>query len=189
MSMAAAVAVTAASLLAATEMLAAEPNRVAWSPSRDDAVIIDGVPSVMQPPGGTLNRSLVSQRPKSLSRPAPISSRTYVTQSPRGAEALPSVSGAPTSPDGLPVPSEMYYEDGGGVIDGEIMQSDACCSGCGLAGCGLGRWCGRGQCTWMPLCIFLPMPPIDCLEGFGGVQGFTGPANRGGHRLTAQAGK
>ncbi|HEY2415545.1 MAG TPA: DUF6666 family protein [Pirellulaceae bacterium] len=167
-------------VLAPTDVLAAESNRVAWSPSRDDAVIIEGVPSVMQSPGGTLSKSLISQRPKSLSRPAPISSRTYVSQPPTRAEPLPSVSGAPTSPDGLPVPSEMYYDDGGAVMDGEIIQSDDCCATCGLARCGLGNWCGRGCCTWMPLCIFLPMPPIDCLEAFGGVQGFTGPANRGG---------
>src|SRR5262245_58836658 len=107
----------AANLLAVCSVLAADPNRVAWSPSRDDAVIIEGVPSVMQPQGSSLNRSLLNQRPKSLSRPAPISSRTYVSQSPTPAESLPSVSGAPRSPDGLPVPSEMYYDEGGEFID------------------------------------------------------------------------
>src|SRR5438874_13180462 len=60
------------------------------------------------------------------------------------------------------------------------MQGDDCCAGCGLSGCGLGRWCGRGRCMWVPLCIFLPLPPLDGLELYTGVQGFTGPANRGG---------
>jgi len=173
-------AAIAANVLWACGVLAAEPNRVAWSPSRDDAVIIEGVPSVMQPPGGSLNRSLLSQRPQSLSRPAPIRSRTYVSQSPTPAESLPTVSGSPISPDGLPVPSEMYYDDGGAIIDGEMIPGGDCCNSCGLARCGLGRWCGRGGCTWVPLCLFLPMPPIDCFEAYGGVQGFTGPANRGG---------
>jgi len=178
--MAALIAAVAANVLSVCSVLAAEPNRVAWSPSRDDAVIIEGVPGVMQPQGSTLNRSLLSQRPQSLSRPAPTRSRTYVSQGPTRVESLPSVSGTPTSPDGLPVPPEMYYDDGGGVIDGEMIPSDGCCTSCGLARCGLGQWCGRGCCTWMPLCIMLPMPPIDGFEVYSGVQGFTGPLNRGG---------
>jgi hypothetical protein len=173
-------AALAANLLSVCTVLAAEPNRVAWSPSRDDAVIIEGVPSAMQSQSGPLSKALQSQRPKSLSRPAPISSRTYVSQPPTRVESLPTISGTPTSPDGLPVPPEMYYDAGSAVMDGEFIQSDDCCATCGLGRCGLGNWCGRGCCTWMPLCIFLPMPPIDGFEVYGGVQGFTGPLNRGG---------
>src|SRR6185503_13190945 len=135
-----AITAIAANLLAVCSVLAAEPNRVAWSPSRDDAVVIEGVPSVMQPQGSTLNSSIISQRPKSLSRPVPGRSQTYFTQGSRTVvESLPSVSGAPRSPDRLPVPPEMYYDEGGDVIHGELMQGDDCCASCGLRGCGLGR--------------------------------------------------
>src|SRR5207249_6498611 len=90
-------------------------------------------------------------------------------------ESLPSVGGTPMSPDGLPVPSETYYEDGDGsvLMPGEMSLGDYCnpCRG----GCG-----GWGVCAWVPVCIFVPRLTWDGLEFFGGVQGFTGLANRGG---------
>jgi hypothetical protein len=174
------VAVIAANLLALGNVLAADPNRLAWAPTRDDAIVIDGVPSNMLPES-TLSKSLLSQRPGSLSRPTPARTRTYVNHSVPSAEPLPTVSGTVSgtvkSPDGLPVPPEMYYNEGGEMIEGDMMPGDRGCAGCGLSGC---NWCGRGQCTWVPLCLFVPLPPLDGLELYTGVQGFTGPANRGG---------
>jgi hypothetical protein len=172
------------------DLLAQAPNKLPWAPTRDEAVIIEGVPSAMQPQDSSISRSLLSQRPKSLSRPAPTRARTYFTEAQTPTEALPTVSGAPLSPEGLPVPSEMYYDEGqvgDGVVQGNGYYNDACCGPCGpcglFGGCGpkrCGGWGGCGGCVWIPLCIFIPRPPIDCFEVFGGVQGFTGPANRGG---------
>jgi hypothetical protein len=175
-------AVVAAQLLTLGGMLAAEPSRVAWSPTREDAVVIEGVPSNMLPADGAISKSLMSQRPSSLSRPIPGRTRTHFTHAPTAPEQLPTISGAPRSPHGLPVPQETYYDEGGQIFEGDMisgnmMPGDPCCGGCGTPGCNL---CGRGGCTWVPLCLALPLPPIDGLEVYGGVQGFTGPANRGG---------
>ncbi|MBW8883947.1 MAG: hypothetical protein JF612_04045 [Planctomycetia bacterium] len=137
----------------------------------------------MLSPETSLSRSLQSQRPKNLSRPAPTRARTYFTETPGTTEALPSVSGAPLSPEGLPVPPEMYYNEGNvgdGIVEGNGYYNDACCGPCGLFGpkrCG--GACG-GDCRWIPLCLFVPLPSLACFEVFGGAQGFTGPANRGG---------
>ncbi len=174
-------AVITAQLLMLGSMLAAEPNRVAWSPTREDAVVIEGVPSNMLPADGAISKSLMSQRPSSLSRPVPGRTRTHFTHAPTSPEQLPTISGAPRSPVGLPVPQETYYDEGGQIFEGDMisggmMPGDPCCAGCGGPGCNL---CGRG-CTWIPLCLAIPLPPIDGLEVYGGVQGFTGPANRGG---------
>lgn len=168
------VAVIAANLLALGGVLAADPNRLAWAPTREDAIVIDGVPSQMMPES-SLSPSLMSQRPGSLSRPTPGRTRTYISHAPGGVEQLPTMAGTPKSPDGLPVPPEMYYDDGG-TIHGELMSDDPCCNGCNKPGC---NWCGRG-CTWIPLCLFVPLPSIDNLEVFSGAQGYTGPLNRGG---------
>ncbi len=171
----------AAGLLAACSLLTsaatAQPrNQLPWAPTRDEAVIIDGIPGAMQSSDTSLSRSLQAQRPKSLSRPVPTRARTYFTDAQTPTEALPSVSGAPLSPEGLPVPSEMYYDDGqvgDGFVQGNGYYGDACCP----KRCG--NWCGDG-CRWIPLCLFIPLPSLSCFEVFGGVQGFTGPANRGG---------
>ncbi len=173
--MLAAGALAACTLLASTAV-AQPPNRLSWAPTRDEAVIIDGIPGAMQPPETSLSRSLAAQRPKSLSQPAPTRARTFFTDAQTPTEALPSVSGAPVSPDGLPVPPEMYYDDGqtgDGFVQGNGYYGDPCCP----KRCG--NWCS-GECRWIPLCLFIPLPSLSCFEAFGGVQGFTGPANRGG---------
>src|SRR5262245_42856588 len=173
--------ILAAGLIAASSLLtnpaiAQQPNKLPWAPTREEAVIMEGVPSAMQPQETSISRSLISQRPKTLSRPAPTRARTYFTEAQTPTEALPSVSGAPLSPEGLPVPSEMYYDEGqvgDGFVQGNGYYGDACCP----KRCG--NWCGDG-CRWVPLCLFVPLPSFSCFEVFGGVQGFTGPANRGG---------
>jgi hypothetical protein len=171
----------ATGLLAACSLLTASaiaqpPNQLPWAPTRDEAVIMDGVPGAMLSQETSISKSLMAQRPRSLSRPAPTRARTYFTDAQAPTEALPSISGAPLSPEGLPVPPEMYYDDGqvgDGFVQGNGYYGDACCP----KRCG--NWCSDG-CRWIPLCLFVPLPSFSCFEVFGGVQGFTGPANRGG---------
>lgn len=165
--------------------LAAEAGKLAWAPSREDAIVVEGVPTAMLPADSALSPGLLAQRPRSLSRPAParmpgvFSQGTAVSAGMLPGEPLPSVTGTPLSPEGLPVPPEMYYDANGGLLP-EGYAGDEC-GPCGPNGrCGPGQWGGWGACVWVPLCIFVPRPPIDAFELFGGVQGFTGPANRGG---------
>jgi len=183
----AAISLLAAGMLAAgSAVQAADSNQLAWAPNRDDAIIIDGVPSAMLPQESSLSKSLQMQRPRALSRPMPMRSRTYMTEVPIATETLPAITGTPVGPDGLPVPpgSATYYDPAGGMISADDATGDpACNSCCSLFGpCGGCSGCngGRGVCCWIPICIFIPRPPKDGLEFFGGVQGFTGPANRGG---------
>src|SRR5262245_53286563 len=169
----------AAFLLAATSTQAIDLNapenvlRTAWSPSREDAVVVEHLPAADAeriPADSALSRSLLMRRPTGLSRPAPTRTRS-LTADPSGTETLPSVSGALTSPEGLPVPAEgMLYEEGAPWVSG-----GNCCGPCGMDCCGNWRSCGP-----VPPCCLLPCIPLDNLEFFGGVQGFTGPANRGG---------
>src|SRR4051794_27796315 len=179
----AAMSLLAAGMLAAGgSVQAADPNQLAWAPNRDDAIIIDGVPSAMLPQDSALSKSLQAQRPRSLARPMPMRSRTYMTEAPMATETLPMITGTPRGPDGLPVaPGAEEYYDPTGMISADGATGDACCNSC----CSLFGPCGscnggRGVCCWIPICIFIPRPPKDGLEFFGGVQGFTGPANRGG---------
>jgi hypothetical protein len=165
----------AAALLAGdSSSFAADGNQLAWAPSREEAIVVDGVPSSMLPGESPLSKSLLAKRPANLSRPAPA--RNYATGAPMIGETLPSIAGTPLSPDGLPVPAETYYDDGSGIIPGAASNCDPSCCGPNCSG----RWGGWGACFYVPVCFFIPRPPMDGLEFFGGVQGFTGPANRGG---------
>jgi hypothetical protein len=167
-------------LLGIHPLAAQSGNRLAWAPSRDEAIVIDGVPANMLPAQTPISSSLQSQRPRNLSQPPATRARMYQTQAQGSAESLPSISGAPVSPEGLPVPPEMYYDEGqfpGGIVH---EGHDPACGGCGLCGPKRCGWGGVGGCMWVPLCIFVPTPPLDGLEVFGGVQGYTGPVNRGG---------
>jgi hypothetical protein len=166
----------AASLLLAgsSVLTAADSNQLAWAPSREDAIVVDGVPASMLPRDSALSRSLMSQRPRNLSQPPPGRPRTHLTDGPTGKEALPGITGTPLSPEGLPVPRGMYYDEAQG---GMMPDGHPCEERCGP--CGPGNWGGWGACVWIPLCVFVPRPPLDGLEFAGGVQGFTGPVNRG----------
>jgi hypothetical protein len=159
-----------------------DATHLAWSPSREEAIILGDAA------GGTivgepaLSPSLMMRRPRSLSRPVP--GQSYFTQTPAGSESLPAVTGTPVSPDALSVPPEMYYDDATGGLEGPgAMGADYYGAAGACATCGPGSngcWRGWGACGWLPICVFIPLPPPDALELFGGVQGFTGPANRGG---------
>jgi hypothetical protein len=86
-------------------------------------------------------------------------------------ELLPSVTGKIVSPEGLVVGPEVQFEDAGIVTDGGSM-CDPCMPNC----CGTWNSCGP-----VPIRCLLPRPPLDNLELFAGVEGFTGPLNRGGN--------
>ncbi len=53
-------------------------------------------------------------------------------------------------------------------------DDDGCTATCASGGCGS---CSCPMCCWIQIPI--PTLPLDCVEVFGGVQGFTGPTNRG----------
>src|SRR5262249_4616006 len=126
------------------------------------------------PADSALSRSLLMRRPAGLSRPAPTRARASWAAAPSAAESLPSATGAPASPEGLPVPAEgMLYDGYQG--NGPWLGGGDCCGPCGPNCCGNWRSCGP-----VPPCCLLPCIPLDNLEFFAGVQGFTGPANRGG---------
>src|SRR5687767_12287082 len=110
-----AVSSLAACLLANSSALrAVPPNRLAWVPSREDAIVIDGVPAAMLPGESALSPGLMSQRPKGLTRPAPARSQAIIASAPAVGEPLPGVVGTPLSPEGLPIaPGDGYYDEHG----------------------------------------------------------------------------
>lgn len=185
-----AIALLAASLLAAggpataPRALAAD-GPLSWSPSRDEAVVVDELPARLIaeeiPSDSLINRSRMMRRPAGLSRPAPASlmhsapagSRSYGTSAPLAGETFITSDGQPISPDGLPVPSELYYDENGGLPAANCPPN--CTSGCCQPGCveGCGQW------RFGAICLPVARPPLNNFEIFGGVQGFTGPANRG----------
>jgi hypothetical protein len=150
-----------------------------WAPSREEAVVSERRGSARQAqyqeeslPGGSpvANSRLMSRRPSNLSRPAPWTSTNFAADE-QAAEPIPAPDGGamPMSPRGLPVPSGMYagngpYYDDGGACGG-------CCNSC------CGNW---NSCGPAPICCCLPHLECSSFELFGGVQGYTNPANRGG---------
>ena len=121
-------------LLSGSAALAQAPNRIAWAPTREEAITVDGVPANMLPQETSLNRSLQAQRPRGLSRPAPTRGGTIFTDAPAKRESLPSVSGTPLTPEGLPVPPGMYYDEGdptGMNWRTNRPGCDPCCDGAG----------------------------------------------------------
>jgi len=153
--------------------------RPSWSPNRDEAVVVETLPTSSEAPivpaESVLNHSLLARRPKSLSRPAPSRPRTSFAADSTNVETLPAPRATPMSPQGLPVPSVMYSQDGESFIHEGLEGGGACCDPCCTDCCGQWNNCGPVS----PCCL---LPPIawDNLELFAGVQGFTGPLNRGG---------
>jgi hypothetical protein len=151
--------------------------RATWSPTREEATIVDSMPAAFESVGETVDGTatsrsrLISQRPARLSRPAPAGMRMSVSNQPAPSETIPSVTGTPMSPEGLPVAPDIQLHDGSSMLHGPGACCDPCCPDC----CGNWRSCGP-----VPPCCLMPCIPKDGLEFFGGVQGFTGPANRGG---------
>jgi hypothetical protein len=152
-----------------------------WSPSRDDAVVADSLsttdddvqPAAFQaeraPEGSVLPRSRLMQRPRGLSRPAPSRMRSYPSAIEGSAEALPSVTGTYMPHDELSFPPGMHFPGG------SMHCGGACGEGCGDC---CGQW---NSCGPVHPCCLLPRPSFHGLEFFAGVEGFTGPTNRGGN--------
>lgn len=188
-----------ASLVAALMALAAEGDDElalpGWSPNRPQAQI--GSPEDWYPQEfhAGISPSLLARRPSRLGRLAPGAARPVGAgawdKSVWTGEPLPSVPGrAPLSSepvDGPALPGvggeafepESYYAAGPqpahGPLPAGMVCGDAACTSCGA-----GQWGGWGACVWIPICVFIPRPPLEGLELVSGVQGFTGPANRGG---------
>src|SRR5439155_15130229 len=104
-------------------IVAKEDSRLPWAPSRDDALLVDHASSVRQASGesdeSVISRSpRLAQRPRSLSRPAPWDGQMYLTDAAAPGESLPSITGTPMSPEGLPVPPGGYYEEGDPTMPG-----------------------------------------------------------------------
>lgn len=162
-------------------LLAADPP--AWSPSREAAVIVDSLPAAhateILPDERVLTGSRMLRRPAGLSRPAPAPFYGPPAGRIVAGEPLPLTMGTPIADEMLP--GEMFP---GGVFAGEVLPGVG--GDCGLGFCEPCVACPPDCCgTWQscgpihPLCL-LPRPRLEGLEFFGGVQGFTGPANRGG---------
>lgn len=167
---------------------------IVWAPSRDDAPIGDALPGashiepadytseVLPEPAMQPGSRLRSQRPSGLARPAPWQSRQFVAEGAVTAETLPpprSRAGTRISPEGLPVPEgEMFLPEGEIIGDEYGLAGDPECCG---AGCCEPNCCGDwNSCGPVPIWCLLPRPNLQGFEAIAGVQGFTGPANRGG---------
>src|SRR5207248_1929712 len=91
-------------------------TRLTWAPSRDEALVVDNSSNVQQV-SGEADESIVSrsprlaQRPRGLSRPAPWENPVFLSDGSSSGESISSVGGTPLSPDGLPVPDGIYYDD------------------------------------------------------------------------------
>ena len=138
----------------------------------------------MQPQGSTLSGRCSNQRPKSLSRPAPVNSRTYITQTPTRDRNTATVSGIaslarrPAGAAGKCITTRRRRSDQGPTAS-KAIHAVPCC---GLS----------AVVDWVAVVAAAAAAP-GCRSAFscrfrlsivsrpiGGVQGFTGPANRGG---------
>jgi hypothetical protein len=184
-----------AAMMLATALLATGSVRAiegivagGWSPDREAAVItghqanadVAQYEEVISPAPAIANSRLMSRRPANLARPAPWE-RSFIMQE-GAAEGLPAPrtpAGIPITPQGLPVPPGMYGHHSGEIVYGDCMDCQSCsglCDGVNCDSC-CGNW---HSCGPAPICCLLPRLDCRSFELFAGVQGFTGPANRGG---------
>ncbi len=154
-------------LLASVGSLRAQSGgSIPWGPSRDEAVLVSetvlvdeeeaigsGVRGV---PGSAQQRSLRVQRPARLLPRAGV-----------GQMHEQYIEGPPVIEE-LAVPPGMEQHYAGSQCE--------TCGGPGGVNC-CGNW---NSCGPVSPCCLLPCPRLDAFEVHGGVQGFTGPANRGG---------
>lgn len=170
-----------------------------WSASRQQAPVAPSDEWLSQDTIAGISPSLLARRPARLGRPAPGVARPVWAgewdSSVLTGEPLPNVPGrSPALGDASQgtvqpgMPAEMgepdVYYDGGYAAGPPTMHGPLppgiVCGDSGCAACGAGGWGGWGACVWIPICVFIPRPPLEGLELVSGVQGFTGPANRGG---------
>jgi hypothetical protein len=178
-------------LVASTPFGISSAQAQRWSPSRDEAVVAESGPvgSGLRRAGVTIERGEAS--PLRVPRPArlmprsqPIGRMHTYAGAPVPEEVSPGiVSGQPGIVAGEILPEGTifepgYYDEGAVYPNGGFVgEAGDCCDNacCGDTCCGNWNSCGP-----VPLCCLLPRPNLDNFELFAGVQGFTGPANRGG---------
>jgi hypothetical protein len=148
-------------LALAMPALAQSGRSIGWSPSRDEAVILDedAIGSGVVPaqvlaeelPGPSLR----------VQRPARLMPRGAVSRTPEPSVAM----------EDLAVPPGTMVEQAMPMQEGDCAD----CAGDGCVNC-CGNW---NSCGPVSPCLLIPRPRLDPLEVLLGVQGFTGPANRG----------
>ena len=176
---------SAAVLALGSPALAQRPGKsVAWSPSREAAEIVGEEPAI----GTGVSRAQAfadelsaGRRPTSTAqRPARLSTRDV------GRMHTEYVDG-PSVVEHLPTPTHTYGGDphlmpghpGDGYGHGPAGPG---CDSCGGAGCDscctdcCGNW---NSCGPVAPCCLLPCMSLQNLQVLGGMQGFTGPLNRG----------
>jgi hypothetical protein len=153
----------------AMPLLAQSGRTIGWSPSRDEAVIVDENSAigsgVRQAADYVEEIGPITGRRLPVRRPARLLPRSSVGRMHEG------VTQEPIAVEQLPVPGE--------VLGGPMIAGD--CDSCGGNDCGqcvdcCGNW---NSCGPVPLCALLPRPRWENLELHAGVHGFTGPLNRG----------
>lgn len=143
-----------------------QSRSIGWSPSRDEAVILeeDAIGSGVVPAHAIVEElpgpSLRVQRPARL-MPRGTVSRGAVSRTPEPSVAM----------EDLVVPPGTMVEQAMPMMEGDC----AACCGDGCVDC-CGNW---NSCGPVSPCLLIPRPRLDPLEVLLGVQGFTGPANRG----------
>ncbi|MEX2175346.1 MAG: DUF6666 family protein [Pirellulaceae bacterium] len=166
-----AIGLIAGGLLLADAPVALAQRTATWGPTRDAVAVIQTDDEQAIGTGIDLTgsyggeralpgNSLRARRPERLMPRGTVGQlHTQVTQGPTIVEELPLSLGLPT--------------------DSHVAAD---CASCGDNSCGqcvdcCGQW---NSCGPVSPCCLLPCPRLDNLELLAGVQGFTGPANRGG---------
>ncbi|MCI0357836.1 MAG: hypothetical protein L0211_05030 [Planctomycetaceae bacterium] len=164
---------------------AAMGQHIGWSPSRDDAVILEDDAAVgtgIRPAAEFEEIAPTPGRRLSAPRPSRLMPRSSVgrmheqtTIEPRIVNELPMPGSARMGTTASPMPGEIYAP--GEIYEGMPGAGATCCGhGCGQCPDCCGNW---NSCGPVPICTLLPRPCLTNLEFTAGVHGFTGPLNRG----------
>jgi hypothetical protein len=148
-------------VLAVAGPLAAQSGRVAWGPTREAAVTEDQTEVVGSGVVQAETYEELPGRPMRVQRPARLMPRSSASRMQETYVEGPAV-------EDLPVPGTSHLQHHG------MSDCGACC-GHGCVDC-CGQW---NSCGPVSPCCLLPRPCLDPLEVQAGVQGFTGPLNRG----------
>jgi hypothetical protein len=153
------------SLAAVLPALGQSSRSPSWAPSRDEAVILAGDSTIGSGvlPAQAFAEELPGQSLR-VQRPARLMPRASVGRM----YEMPS--DGTIAVEGLTIPA-------GTIMDGEMMLGGDCAACCddGCVNC-CGNW---NSCGPVSPCLLIPRPRLDPFEVLLGVQGFTGPTNRG----------
>ena len=156
-------AIAGIAVLAWTAVASGQSDIIPWAPSRDEAVIASQAEAIGSgvEPAQAISEELPAPNLR-VQRPARLLPRGAV-----GRMHEQYVQNPPVVED-LPVPPPIGSGFPGGACD--------YCTGDGCVNC-CGNW---NSCGPVSPCLLLPRPRLEPLEVLLGLQGFTGPANRGG---------